>query len=390
MALQGTLKDFGLAEIFQLIGQQAKTGVLHLRGKDQEVHVSFLEGNVVRAEHSRRRQKDLLGRMLVAAELIREEQLEEALAEQQRTLQRLGDILLARGVIGRERLREMTQLQTTETLYRLFAWKSGTYQFEQGPVEWDREAMTPIRSESVLMEGFRMVDEWPMIRKKIPSYGMTFLPIRAVPDGPVAAEDLDAALDGAFGGGDERHEAVGPNERRVFALALPGRTVQKVIDLSRLGEFETCKALQNLVVGGFLRPVLPHPEAAPSGATALQRLGAQARAFGIRLGVTALLVVAVLALIRLRDADPRRAPGTLDAGAVDPSARRLLSGQQLARIQGAIGVYRAEHGEFPASLESLVADGLLSPDDLRHPWSEPYYYRREPGPSGFVLRPPFR
>ena len=30
MALKGTLKDFGIAEILQLIGQQMKSGILHL------------------------------------------------------------------------------------------------------------------------------------------------------------------------------------------------------------------------------------------------------------------------------------------------------------------------------------------------------------------------
>jgi hypothetical protein len=388
VALQGTLKDFGIAEIFQLIGQQAKTGVLHLRGKDEEVHVSFFEGNVVRAEHVGRRRKDLLGRMLVAAELISEERLEEALEEQKRTLQRLGDILLARDAITRERLREMAQLQATETLYRLFHWKSGTYEFDQGPVEWDRASITPIRSESVLMEGFRMVDEWPMIRKKITSYGMTFLPIRSVPEGPVGEVELDAALDGAFEG--ERHEAVGPNERRVFALALPGRTVQKIVDLSRLGEFETCKALLNLVDGEFLRAVAAGPAAPPTGSTALSTLGFQARVFGMRLAVTALVVAVAIALVRIREAEAVRAPGALAPGTIDPAAARLLSGRQLSRIEAALAIYRAEHGEYPDTLEPLVRDGLLRADDLRHPWSEPYYYRREPGPLGFVLRPPFR
>ena len=377
MALQGTLRDFGIADIFQLIGQQAKTGVLHIRGEDKEVHVSFHEGNVVGAEHTGRRGKDLLGRMLVAAELIREEQLDEALEEQKRTLQRLGDILLARGALTRERLREMTQLQTTETIYRLFRWKSGTYEFEQGPVEWDRTAMIPIRGESVLLEGFRMVDEWPSIRKRIPTYGMSFLPLRNVPEG---------SRDGDRGEGDE---TVGPNERRVFPLAAPGRTVQKIIDLSRLGEFETCKALLNLVVGGYLRPIPAHPASAPPS-SALSRLGAQAGAFGVRLALTALLVVAVLGVVRLRGADPAREPGTLPAGEVDPTARRLVATQQLARIRGALGVYRAEHGEYPATLEPLVTEGLLRDDDLRRPFSEPYLYRREPGAPGFVLDPPLR
>ena len=50
MALSGTLKDFGIADILQLIGQQTKTGQLHLKAKDQEVHIAFKDGNIVRAE----------------------------------------------------------------------------------------------------------------------------------------------------------------------------------------------------------------------------------------------------------------------------------------------------------------------------------------------------
>jgi len=47
MALQGTLKDFGIADILQLIGQQQKTGTLHLKSKDQDVQVGFKDGSIV-------------------------------------------------------------------------------------------------------------------------------------------------------------------------------------------------------------------------------------------------------------------------------------------------------------------------------------------------------
>ncbi len=72
MALKGTLKDFGIADILQLIGQQGKTGTLHLKSKDQEVHISFKDGEICRAESSTRNKKDLIGAMLVRAELITE------------------------------------------------------------------------------------------------------------------------------------------------------------------------------------------------------------------------------------------------------------------------------------------------------------------------------
>ena len=43
MALEGTLRDFSLADIFQLIGLQRKTGVLTLKAPEDTVTVSFLD-----------------------------------------------------------------------------------------------------------------------------------------------------------------------------------------------------------------------------------------------------------------------------------------------------------------------------------------------------------
>ena len=126
MALKGTLKDFGIADILQLIGQQQKTGVLSLTNKGESVNVSFKDGNIVRAESTSRNRKDLIGTMLVAANLITESQLEFALETQKRTLQRLGDVLVGQGSVPLEKFRSMVALQTSETLFKLFGWKSGT------------------------------------------------------------------------------------------------------------------------------------------------------------------------------------------------------------------------------------------------------------------------
>ena len=49
MALRGTLGDFSLADILQLIGLQRKTGVLVLRRGSDEVSIGFDAGRVVSA-----------------------------------------------------------------------------------------------------------------------------------------------------------------------------------------------------------------------------------------------------------------------------------------------------------------------------------------------------
>ena len=50
MALEGTLKDFALPDILQLIGLQKKTGTLLLRDETDEVTITFKDGSLVSAD----------------------------------------------------------------------------------------------------------------------------------------------------------------------------------------------------------------------------------------------------------------------------------------------------------------------------------------------------
>ncbi|MBK9517593.1 MAG: DUF4388 domain-containing protein [Anaeromyxobacter sp.] len=404
MALKGTLEDFGIAEILQLIGQQAKSGVLHLESRDDVIHISMADGNVVRAESAGRKAREKLGTLLVRADLITEQELAEGLDIQKRTLRRLGDILVEQGAVSVADLREMTALQTTETVYKLFHWKSGTYAFEPGDVEWDPETVSPLRAESVLMEGFRQVDEWPLVRKRITSLAMTFQRLRPLgperrgrKEGEVTNEiegafaALEAGQQGGGGegeGGGKADAAVGRAERRAYELAEPGRPVADIVDLSRLGEFETSKALLTLVNQGYLAPAAPARDR--PGA-----VGAYARDWQQRLRTLATRLVATLAIAGLlaglaawvdeRGVAWGEGPGA--AAVRDNAPQRFLARSQVARLRGALEVFRLEQGRYPDQLDELVGAGLASPRDLRYPWTEQYHYRRVPE-GRFVLLPP--
>lgn len=378
MALTGTLKDFGIAEILQLIGQQSKSGVLHLKARADEIHVVMWHGSVVSAEYAGRKSRDKLGSMLVRAELITDSQLEEALAVQKRTLRRLGDILVELGMVTKDQLREMTALQTTQTLYKLFHWKSGTYAFEPRDVTFDRETVSPLRCESVLMEGYRIIDEWPIVRRKITTSAMTFERLKQLDPATARAEGRGAR--------DGESAALGKNEWRVYDLAVEGATVDRIADRSRLGEFETSKALFNLVNLGVLRAV------PPSQRSAAAEVGAYARSWQERVrrgaaGVVATVAIAValaaLSLVVLGGGP--QGPSSLHP-LHDNRAERFVSRYQVERLRAALEVYRVENGAYPASLDALVETGLARPRDLRYPWSETYAYRRQG--DGYLLAPP--
>jgi hypothetical protein len=387
MALKGTLKDFGIADILQLIGQQQKTGQLQLKSKEGEVVVSFKDGNIVRAEAQGRTRTELIGSMLTRAALVTDSQLEFALETQKRTLQRLGDILVAQRALTAEQFAQMVQLQTSETLFRLFMWKTGHYEFEQKDVEVDA-SLQPLRAESVLMEGFRRVDEWPVVKKRIASWAVTFSNVKELPPPPMQKDAFDVALEDAFS--EEKKEisrgefqSVGENERRVYGLVTPGRTAQQIIELSCLGEFETAKALTNLINLDYLKL----DEVAGKGGREGGGAGAKALATLGRLGLTVLVVGALLLVVAGIDFGNLRLTQGNGSTYSDPAAQRFASQHQMVRLGAALESYRLLHGALPNALTELADDGLVSVDDLRYPWHDAYYYRRADDGT-FVLLPP--
>jgi hypothetical protein len=379
LALSGTLKDFGIADILQLIGHQTKTGRLTLTSGGDEVEIFFIDGNVVFASDKARNSKNLLGSLLLRAEMLSNDQLEEALSIQQRTLKRLGDILVEMGAVTQVQLGQMMRLQTTETLYKLFAWKTGSYEFSQEDVDPARSTFDAVRAESILLEGFRRMDEWPGLKKKVPWTDATFEVVRELD-----TRDLPPIDDGLGLDGDQEGK---PTERHKLAyrLAAGGKDVQRVVDASRLGEFEALKAINDLVEWGFLKIVPP-----PSGAAAIthgikssSRKFARSGAF-LRLALSLAFFVATLFLVR------ELAPQLGSSRAENPARRgavaRLLSHDQLVRLESALELYKTEHGEYPAALAQLVEGQLVTDQDLRYPYRENYYYRRTQ--QGFVLLPP--
>jgi hypothetical protein len=376
MALTGTLKDFGIAEILQLIGQQSKSGVLHLKNRADEIHVVMSNGSVVSAEYAGRKARDKLGSLLVRGALITQEQLDEALGVQKRTLRRLGDILVDLEMVTKEQLREMTSLQTTQTLYKLFHWKAGTYAFEPREVAFDRETVSPLRCESVLMEGYRLIDEWPIVRRKITSSALTFERVKSL-DPAVARAEGRGARDG-------ESAALGKNEWRAYELAIPGVTVEQITDLSRLGEFEASKALFNLVNLGVLRPVVP------SRRSPAAEVGAYARGWRERVRRGASQVAATVAIALALAAVVVLVTGSVGASALRPlddnRGERFVSRYQIERLRSALEVYRVETGAYPERLDVLVEAGLARPRDLSYPWAQEYAYRRQG--EGYRLLPP--
>jgi hypothetical protein len=389
MALEGTLKDFSLADIFQLIGLQRKTGVLTLRAKDDTVTVTFLDGKVVGADSLSHRLENRLGHVLIRSELLTQDQLNRALEIQKETLQRLGFILVHYGITSVDALKQALQLQILQIIFRLFRWKDGDYHFSQETtIEYDRDYVVPVSAESILMEGARMIDEWPIIEKRIRSYDMVFR--KKLTDQEivvVGAEEADEVDFDASDSSTRRRRLIisdkiriSREEKVIYDMVDGTMTVRDVMEMSKFSEFDTAKALYELLTRDLIEEV--------RGSAAAEVLAAQATPLDetdVAETPVPLPLVAVLAMLAILSlATSFRNPlnslnplGPAQRSSSVEETRKAISIQRIGQIGEAVEAYNLVNGHLPARLQELTPV-YISPSLLHDPWGHAYKYLPQP------------
>jgi hypothetical protein len=148
VALHGNLQDFGIGEVFQLIGQQRKTGVLEVRGEQGEVELRFDSGGVVAAVPAAERPDAPLVEMIARCGVVPRDRLTE-LEREAEANEPLTPRILGAGLIDPDSLREIEDLLTRETIFDLLRWESGSFRFVAQPIAHDRPAEQLLGAEQV-------------------------------------------------------------------------------------------------------------------------------------------------------------------------------------------------------------------------------------------------
>ncbi|HWX25611.1 MAG TPA: DUF4388 domain-containing protein, partial [Vicinamibacteria bacterium] len=172
MSLAGNLRTMPLPDILQWIATGRKTGTLHLERRSIEKRIVFSEGSISTSWSNDPRES--LGQFLMRDRLATEEQLFKALLRQEEQGRLLGTILVGEKTITEEQLRHVLRLKTEETIYDLFLWPEGKFEFKEGEGPSDVLVQTDIGVTEVVLEGIRRVDEWLRIREVLPSTRSTF------------------------------------------------------------------------------------------------------------------------------------------------------------------------------------------------------------------------
>jgi len=365
VALRGDLRDFGMGEVFQLIGQQRKTGILEVSRGNDRIRIAFDQGSVVSGEQAGPYPYAAVGDMLVRTGLVSAQRLLELENECQQSGAALPTQLVASGDLEERQVEELIDLVRRDAIFALLRWTEGSFHFSSQAVPHDRSEAHLLPAEQILMDGLRMLDEW-----------RTF-------DPAATRDDSVFQRCGRFEAVREAWTHASPEQlsraERLF-LTLDGRSrTRRVVELSRMGDFEAARWLSELRLAGVIEPLDPAlvarsrrllPLALATGPSPLAAVFAVAPF--LLLGALLLSLFAHPPLL----APPRLAP---DA---ETAARQVFEAR---RLRNQVEAWRFARGRWPRDLDEVQRLGP-GRDFLATSPTRPYYYASR-GDTFLVLAP---
>ncbi len=326
MALEGSLKDFGFADILQLIFFQRKTGVLTIEGRLDKIRLLFIDGNITGAESKRRSEANRLGRVLVKKGVLGEELLQSILQEQKNTNAKLGNLLLRKGIVEKADIEEILENQIKETVIQIFNWKDGTYEFTPMAVPVDKEIPISIDTQHLLMEGLRIVDEWTTIEGKI-TLDTVFMKTGLI-------------------------EADQPEEERELLDLIDGENdVSTIIDISGKDDYSVSKILVSLLDKGII-------EVKESKPVVIEQPLITPEKTAISYTFLPLIIIIIAIIIS-------SIPVFMQSGDI---LKTFIASKDINEFRTKIEAHKLSSGEYPVDANFIIKN--------HDPWDQPYIYKK--------------
>jgi DNA-binding response OmpR family regulator len=147
----------------------------------------------------------------------------------------LGMRLLAAGKITEAELRTALTRQSSELLYEILRWPTGRFELRrEAPSVLAENAKLGMPVASVVMEGFRRVDEWRALERTLGNF-----------DAVLVRDDT------AFGTLDVG--SLPSRERAVLDVVDGERTIRGIVSASHLSSFDACRILVQFLEARVLR-----------------------------------------------------------------------------------------------------------------------------------------
>jgi CheY-like chemotaxis protein len=258
VALQGDIAVIPIGAILQLLQIESRTGLLLVTDGKTEVTMSMRRGLIDLVQARGAGSEFRLGRYFIEHGLVTTEDVDRILRDNTPTPRPpppesavggampklepltagrrvLGDLLVDSGRVTRDQLREALARQSSELAYEVLRWPRGFFEFrvERLPALAE-SAQLALPVASVVMEGFRRVDEWRVVEAGLGNFESV------LQADLVAIEVADVTR-------------LPKHELRLLEMVNGDRTVRDIIEQSHMSSFDACKVLFALLEARLVR-----------------------------------------------------------------------------------------------------------------------------------------
>jgi hypothetical protein len=245
LKFEGRLSDLCLPDIVKSIAAGDKTGTLFVQTEDRNIAIYFKGGKAVYATPSL--QRDKIGELLVAHEVISATELYEALKKQKKlkkkgTFFRLGTILVNMAALDRDVLVNLISEQIEKALVEVLSEIDGTFVFEPRCELENEDVLADLDVAALLSHSSSDIETLTDIKRSVPTAHEIFV----VNADPSTATDIKLALE----------------EWKVLSLVDGRRDVAAIAQAARSPIFTTLKMLSRLVEADLVRRISPEAIAA--------------------------------------------------------------------------------------------------------------------------------
>jgi hypothetical protein len=168
VVLKGSLREFILADIFNLIAQQKITGKLLLSTDANEGIIIFKEGIVVGAIKGEEQLLTKLFNLLVGVYRYSQEEIRGIFVSCGNNVNNLFNEIIHLNLVRKDLLESFAVSVIEDITCSFFSWTKGSYHFTSVPYVDDVAAScVSISVENIIMEAMRRVDEWHRMEKLI-------------------------------------------------------------------------------------------------------------------------------------------------------------------------------------------------------------------------------
>jgi CheY-like chemotaxis protein len=242
VALSGDLSIIPIGAVLQLLQIEAQSGILVTTDGRTEITIVLRQGLIDLVQARGAVSEFRLGRYFVELGLVTPEDIDRILRERTRRRdgagmgrRRLGDLLVDSGRVTPEQLRDALARQSSELVYDVLRWPRGGFVFRrEPPPPLAESACLGLAVASVVMEGFRRVDEWRLVEAGLGSF--------------------DAVMtQTSTAHGDRSHLSKG--EQKILDMVNGERTVRAIVEQSHMSSFDACKLLHQLLEARLIRRI---------------------------------------------------------------------------------------------------------------------------------------